>query len=179
MLAWIPHFLDRVCAVAGAFFLSQFPAFYQQYTQRLAGHLSELTRHLTALQRLAEQSGKTLPAYIQKFVSSRDLDFSEQGAFMNSLLERHLQLSNAYTHLVQANPLERPWVLMTHAQTDIMRGVLTDFQPAISLTLEGLLYATLGIMAGYLVFACLRRLVGAIITFVKKGSSDKMGVNFF
>lgn len=153
MLSWISRFLDRLFAVGGAFLFSQFPAYFQQYTQRLAGHLAELNYHLAELSRIAQASGKSLTAYIHKFSTNPDLDFAQQGVMMQGLIERQYILSDAYRKLTEASLFAKPYLFSVHFQADIAKGTLHDFQPALAFTAEGLLYAILGIVFGYAIYS--------------------------
>jgi hypothetical protein len=158
MLRWLGGVVDRILVVLGAFLFSQFPAFLQQYSQRLGGHLAELNRQILELQRLAMQSGKTLPAYIHKFSSSGDSDFSRHGAQMQKMLERQVELSDALNHLTHATLWTKPVAFIQHLQWEIAQGTLSLFQPGLSLTMEGLVYAAMGMVVGYCFFTTLHRL---------------------
>lgn len=162
MMAWISRWLDRLLAVAGAFVFSQVPAFMQQYTQRLGGHLAELQRHLQELQRLAAASGKSLPQYIAKFANNPDPDFARQGELMQGLVHRYHQLSDSAQQLAQASPLMRPIVFVQHVQADIAKGTFDSFQAAFAFSLEGLLYACAGMMCGYLVYSLIVRFINTV-----------------
>lgn len=161
-MKWLAALLDRLCAVLGAFIFCQFPAFFQQYAQRLGGHFAEVSRQTQEFDRLARQSGKTLHQYIQKFLSNSDPDFARQGEIMQALVQRKHQLSDALMQLNQATPLSRPWAFVSHLQADIAKGTLSDFQPALTLSVEGAIYAFVGLVVGYLAFALIRRLVVAV-----------------
>lgn len=170
----VVNFADRVCAVAGALLFSQFPAFYQQYIQRLGGHLEELNRYLHQLERLAQHSSKTLPEYIHKFLTSSDADFSAQGVLMQSLVQRQLELSDYYQQLRISPALFRPWALLTHFESESARGALADFEFGLVLSLEGLAYAVLGIVFGYFCFSCFKRLcwgIGKLPSLMKRAVS--------
>lgn len=162
MLQGLAKILDRCCLVLGAFCFSQFPAFFQQYTQRLAGHVAELSHQLRELQHMALQVGKTLPEYIHKFSSHQDLEIAQQGAWMLNMVDRHLRLSDAMAHLSNAEIWARPYVFAKHAQWDIVQGTMADFQPGLHFTLEGLVYVVVGMCVGYSIYAVVRRCVRTV-----------------
>ena len=56
-----------ICGFAGALLLSQFPEFFQQYTQRLGGRLDEVRAQVSSLEERAVESGKDLEAYLRVF----------------------------------------------------------------------------------------------------------------
>lgn len=162
MIAWLSHILDRVFAAVGAFLFSQIPAFMQQYTQRLGGHLSELNHQLVQLQKVAKLSGKTLPDYVAKFLGSADLDFVRQGELMQQLIERQQVLAQAFTHLIHADAFQRPLFFIRYIQFDIAKGTMQSFQPSLTFSEEGLFYALLGVLAGYGIYALFLRAVTLI-----------------
>ncbi|TAG29309.1 MAG: DUF2937 family protein, partial [Verrucomicrobia bacterium] len=57
--------LDRALCVAGAVGFSQAPEFFQQYLQRLGGHLDEARLVLARFQGVASESGLTLRELIE------------------------------------------------------------------------------------------------------------------
>lgn len=148
MFKWLNRFLDRIFAVAGAFVFLQIPHFFQYYTQRLGGHLAELHLQITALQKVAEKSGKSLQEYMQKFLNQSDKDFMSQGEIIQGILTRHLDLSEAYRVLVNATPFTRPFAFLKHAQFDIAMMTLKDFTVGLTLSMEGMIYALVGIVFG-------------------------------
>ena len=62
--------LDRVLCVLGAVGVSQAPEFFQQYLQRLGGHLDEARRQLASFEAVAKQSGITLQQLTKAHVGS-------------------------------------------------------------------------------------------------------------
>lgn len=155
---------DRLCVVAGAFAGSQIPQFMQQYMQRLAGHVEELQRVIDHLNQLAAHSNKTLNQYIYKFLSNSDPDFSRQGEFMQQMLIRWEQLSQALQSIVNSSMWARPYVLLTHLDYDIAHSTLHSFQPGLSLTIEGFYYTGIGLISGFLLYQGLSKLIQIIYT---------------
>lgn len=156
LIGWLVGICDRICAVVGAFACSQVPLFYQQYTQRLAGHVAEAELQVMFLQETAARSGKTLEAYIGKFLSQTDTDFIAQGHLMEGMVTRLSSLKEAYGALVHATPWWKPYYFARYSQTDIAEAAFRDFSPGLSLTLESALYACVGMLVGYVSFQCVR-----------------------
>lgn len=150
--------LDRVFVVAGAFIGSQVPAFMQQYTNRLAGHVEELKHLVEAIQKSASLSGKTLDQYIHKFLTNSDQDFVQQGEFMQSLVNRWDSFSTALRHLSESTVWSRPFVFIRELHYDVAGSTLYSFQPNIVLTIEGLCYTGLGILTGYSTYYLLTKI---------------------
>jgi hypothetical protein len=151
--------LDRLFVVAGAFIGSQIPSFMHQYTQRLAGHVEELNHLLEDLRKVASYSHKTLDQYIEKFMSSTDLDFSRQGEFMQNIVVRWEDLSQSLNHLLQSTIWNRPYVFLSHVNYDIAKETFYSFQPGLALTGEGMYYTGIGLAMGYIFYQILAKLL--------------------
>lgn len=154
MFKWISALLDRICVVIGAFIFSQIPLFMQQYRLQLAGHVAELRFQVGLMQQVALSSGKTLEQFIQKFTQSSDVDFASQGQIMSAMVSRLQTLSEGLAALNNASVLSRPYEFFIHYQQDIGRAAFESFEMGIPFTYEGLVYALVGIVVGYL-FYCL------------------------
>lgn len=155
-MEWLWHVMDRSISALCALACMQIPSFFVQYMQRLSGHIQELHRQLNTLTRLAEANGRTLSQYIQKFLSQADRDFSDQGAWMEGLLQRHMELSQSWQAMQEADAWHRPFVFLTHVDRSIALSAGEEFQPAVVISTEGLLYAFLGILIGSCCVFCLR-----------------------
>lgn len=158
-LAWI---FDRFFIVLGAFIGSQIPEFMQQYTQRLGGHVDELSHLLAALKKSVARNHKNIESYIQKFLSNSDTDITLQGEFMQSILLRWQKLSASLHSLVESSVWERPYVFVKNLDSDIFASTVGAYHPGISLTVEGLCYTVVGVLLGSAVYQVLR-VVGSAI----------------
>ncbi len=152
MFRWLNSLIDRIFAAIGGLVFLQVPQFYQQYTQRLAGHVDELKIMIGTITQAAEKNGKGLIAYIHKFLQHSDPDFASQGAMMKMMVDRESQLSNSLLAIQEAGPFSRPYYFVKNLNIDICWATLKDFQPGLMLTTEALLYALLGICAGVLLY---------------------------
>lgn len=179
MLKWISGLLDRIFAAAGAVLFSQCPLFIQQYIQQLSGHATELRLQVNAIQQAATHSGKTLEQFIQKFVDSGDVDFVRQGDIMLAMVSRWYNFSDAYSALQNSSVFSRPFVFVFHFNWDIAKSTWHNFIFGLPFNLEGLIFALMGILFGYLFYFGLRRLFlgiwSAIKSFFKRQPADKMG----
>ena len=156
MWKWIDKFFDRAFAVLGAFVFSQAPEFFQQYTQRLSGHVAELKHYVLEMEQMAALTGKALPQYLAKFLSSSDPDFASQGKLMEQMINRYQDLQVSLTSMQEANAFTRPFAFFAHFQPDIAGAACMDFKPALALTAEGISYAVVGLVAGYYFYALLK-----------------------
>lgn len=157
MLRWIPKILDRVFVVAGALFFSQAPMYMQQYQQQLIGRVAELQWQVDSMRHAADRSNRSLEQYVHKFMTSEDIDFSQQGEIMNSTVERWRSLSFSLNAFQQASIVTRPFVFVANLNYDIAISTLQHFEMGIAFTTEGLIYGLLGMFIGFLIFAIISK----------------------
>ncbi len=141
-------FADRVLAVTGAVLFSQAPEFFQQYFQRLGGHLDEARRMLAQFEQTARQAGVSLDDFIRRTAANADTAVARLADTMAAAVERVQSLQAAHDALRDASAWTRPFVFLRHADWEISRATTAVFKPAVPVTLEGGLYA----LAGMLVF---------------------------
>ena len=136
--------LDRALCVVGAVVFSQAPEFMQQYLQRLGGHLDEARRQLAQFKSVAAQSGLSLEQFIRQTNANADLAVAKLGGVMTDAAARVEHLETAQAAIHGASPLSRPFVFLRHVDTEIANATWSIYQPAVPTTVEGLLYALLG-----------------------------------
>lgn len=153
MSNWLTGLFDRIFAVVGALVCAQAPMFIQQYSQQLSGRVAELKLQVGAIANVAAQGNKPVTQYIQRFLDSGDQDFMLQGELMQKMTLRYGHLSEALTDLGTSSMWSKPFVFMRDFSWDIAQSTFTDFQPGIPFTLEGFIYALIGIGLGYGFFA--------------------------
>jgi hypothetical protein len=136
--------LDRALCVAGAVLFSQAPEFMQQYLQRLGGHLDEARRQLAQFKNVAAQSGLSLEQFIAQTNANADAAVAKLGGVMSEAVERVVHLETAQAAISQASPLARPFAFLRHVDAEIANATWSIYKPAVPTTVEGLLYALLG-----------------------------------
>lgn len=152
MLRWFDRMMDRIFVVLGTLILLQMPLFMQQYYLSLQGHEKELEYQIDKMNQTALKSGKTLPQWIQKFISSSDPDFAKQGELMQDMLTRKEELNDAMSAWQRATVFQRPFVFLQYYKTDIVKDTWKMFQFGIPFNLEGLAYAVIGMGVGYMFY---------------------------
>ena len=153
---------NGLSGVAGAGSLSQFPTYYQQYLQRLGGRVDQAQIQVARIEAAAREEGMTLAQYIEKFASSADTTYQQQGTVLREEVADLDRLRNAVDALTQAPPIERPWRLLQHMDADTARTALNDFALGLPLTTEGFVYAGIGLILGMIILAILKRLLSGL-----------------
>ncbi len=161
LLGSLDTLIDRILCVAGAVLFSQAPEFFQQYLQRLGGHLDEALRQLARFRQTAADAGLTLDQLIDRTAASADQAVAPLGRAMREAVTRADTLQAAHDALASASAWSRPFVFLRHLDAGIARATWAVFKPAVPTTAEGLAYA----LAGMLVFLAayhlgLRRMFG-------------------
>lgn len=147
--------LDRVLCVLGAAGLSQAPEFFQQYLQRLGGHLDEARRQLAQFEAVARQSGITLQQLIDTTQAQQPAAVAKLGGVIAENQQRVESLAAAESALREANLFERPFVFLRHVDWDIAARTWEVFKPAVPVTIEGLVYAGAGMVLALVLYqAC-------------------------
>ena len=144
--------IDRVLCVLGAVLFSQGPEFMQQYLQRLGGHLQEAQRQLSLFREAATRSGRTLEQFIAQTHTNPDAGVVQLGAVMNDAVERTASLQAAHDALASSSLWMRPVVFLEHLDTGIAQATWSAYKPAVPTTLEGLMYAAVGMMVFLLLY---------------------------
>ena len=130
--------LDRILCALGAVLFSQAPEFMQQYLQRLGGRLDEANRQLNEIRSVALRSGISLEE------DSAHVNHKDILELLEHATQRVSFLSHAELVLKEASLLTRPFVFLTHIDWAIFQSTLSVYKPAVPTTLEGLVYALLG-----------------------------------
>jgi hypothetical protein len=136
--------------VALAVALSQFPEYAQQYTQRLGGAVDELSAIVEEFDRAALEGGLDRQAALERYNSSNDEFLAGRGTSMSATIQRYDVLSSTLTRIQGADALQRLQSMPAYLDTDIGRRTLENYRPAVPVTMEGILYAGLGFIVGYL-----------------------------
>jgi hypothetical protein len=138
--------------LAGALLLSQFPEFFQQYTQRLGGRLDEVTAQAIALEGRAAEAGKDLASYLERFLTDPDPNIRREGRVLAALPVRRAELQQAYLALTGVGRGWRAKTFVQHFDWKIVRTTAAVYQPATPLTAESGVYAGAGFGAGAMAF---------------------------
>jgi hypothetical protein len=142
----LERFLERALCVIGALAFSQLPEFFQQYLQRLGGHLDEARRQLEQFRDTAAHSGLTLDQLIDQTNAAREPVVAGLGKVMADTELRVQVLSASEAAIRDASVWTRPFVFLRHCDPRIAHATWLAFKPAVPTTAEGALYAGAGML---------------------------------
>jgi hypothetical protein len=142
-----------------AFAASQGPEFAQQYRQRLGGALDELSAIVERFDADAARQGLTREQGLNRLKDAPDPFARQRAAAEESTIRRQEKLKLQKEVLASSGPVMRVTSLLTEGDRELMGRTLSEFEPAVPVTTEGVLLAAGGFAGGYL----LTRLMGGIV----------------
>jgi hypothetical protein len=132
--------------VAGAAGLSQFPEYSQQYNQRLAGAVDELSRVVADFDASAAAEGLSREAALAQMVGTPFVE--RRQADMRRSFDRHARLSADLSALQNAGPFMRAYHAARLTDREIAARAWGDFRPALPLDFAGILFGLAGFVMG-------------------------------
>jgi hypothetical protein len=149
----IGRILNGLAAIGGAGTASQFPAFYQQYLQRLGGRADQARAQAERVQEAALSLGLSPEQYMQSLQTSAEAAARREAEVVAASLADAQSLTAAFERLAEAEPAMRPALFASHFDPSIAAATAESFQPALPLSVETLVYASLGMLLGLLLLA--------------------------
>nr|WP_255434887.1 MULTISPECIES: DUF2937 family protein [unclassified Paracoccus (in: a-proteobacteria)] len=135
-------------ALAFALALSQFPAFSDQYVQRLGGQADALRQVAAEFDTSADRAGLTRQAALEQIAGSAFLD--SHGQDMGRVFVRLARIESDLDLLRAASPLERIALPHRMRDTETLAATWGDFRPAVPLTAAGFWATGFGFLLGWL-----------------------------
>ncbi len=145
--------------IAGAAILSQYPAFSQQYMQRLAGQVDALTVVVTDFDASALASGLGREEALTQMTGTEFLEARAKD--MRATFLRHARLTDNLDALRAASPMKRIAMPQRMADPATLRAAWADFEPAMPLSTPGAVTAGAGFVTGWIGVAALLSLMAA------------------
>ncbi|MES0811844.1 DUF2937 family protein [Roseibium sp. SCPC15] len=136
---------------------SQLPEFSQQYRQRLGGAIDALEEVLADFKRDAAQFGLSLQEAIDRQLASDDPFIKARGNSMAAAEVRLSSLKQQQLELSGAGSIERLVIFARGFDRRLAQATMQDYQPAVPVTVAGLLSAGAGALGGFLI---IRLLIG-------------------
>lgn len=147
-----------VGGLAGAVAFSQFPEYSQQYTQRLAGAVDELSRVVDRFDADAGALGLTR----QEALADMERAGGMAGAraeSMRQVFTRYHKLSYDLNVLRPEAPARRAAMIWRMTDREVAHKAWQDFRPAVPVTMDGVGFGVAGFLAGLCVFGSLRAIL--------------------
>ena len=155
--AAVEGFLDRLVCVLGAMVFAQAPEFFQQYLQRLGGHLDQARSQFASFEAAARAAGKPMAQFVGDTLANPEPGIAKLGSAMREASEQVDSLTAAHAALVGASVWSRPFAFLGHLDVGIARGTAAMFKPAVPTTLEGAVYAAVGVALAFGIWhVCIR-----------------------
>lgn len=145
--------LRLIVAVVFAVILSQFPAFSDQYVQRLGGQVDALSRVASEFDASATRAGLTRDEALADLSGS-----AFRAAHQDDMRRVFTRLDRARADLQLlriAGPLERMALPHRLRDTETLSATWSDFRPAVPVTTAGLSAAGIGFALGWLLTSLL------------------------
>ncbi|MCW6508709.1 DUF2937 family protein [Lichenifustis flavocetrariae] len=130
---------------------SQLPEFVQQYSQRLGGAIDELRSVVTQFDHDSAGQSLTRAQGIARLEDNPDPLAQGRGHDMETTVTRVERLERQRQAFAVAGPLSRYAVFAEDFDPRIAAGAYAEFEPALPVTLGGLVAALLGFAGGWLV----------------------------
>lgn len=144
--------LRRMAVAIGLLFAALFaqgPEFAQQYRQRLAGAIDELSRIVATFQAEAATHALTTEDAISRLEGNSDPLARERGQDMESDIARLDRLKASLASFRDSEPVRRLVTLARNFDPETARRAMADYEPALPTTTEALLIAGLGWLFGW------------------------------
>jgi hypothetical protein len=151
----IGRLINLTAGAAGASATAQFPEFYQQYLQRLGGRVDQAVLQANRIREAAAAENLTLSNYLDSFLTSQVSAHRRQGEILIQELDDADRLRDSLDALTRSQIWERPFVMLSQADTDILQAAATVFKPAVPITPEGFVYAAVGVVLGIVLLKAL------------------------
>jgi hypothetical protein len=134
-----------LCGVAG----TQAPEFAQQYRQRLAGAVDELTRVVATFDAEAAAEKLSPEQAIDRLQANGDLLARERGRDMADDKARLGRLKEALAAFTDGAPVKRLVTFFATFDAGAARRAWSDFQPAVPTTVESLIVGAIAWALGW------------------------------
>lgn len=147
-------------ALTGAAALSQYPAFADQYVQRLGGTVDALSQVVQDFDTSALASGLTRSEALDQMTGTPFLEARQ--ADMRRTVTRHVILTDQLARLRSATALDRIWLAPQLRDAETLRATWGDYTPALPVSTAGAVTTAIGFVTGWASIAALLSLLSRI-----------------
>lgn len=161
MKSWfrsLGNLTDRILCVLAAVVLLQAPIYMNQYQNVLAGAQLESSLSYNSLRLIAAEFDQTLREYIDELLANDNPKVVANAEEDDEKIKRYESYTASLEAFQQASVFSRPFVFLSNY--DQRLGNAVEFQPGLPITMEGFVYALLGIVLMMLLIGIVKRLFG-------------------
>ncbi len=155
-------------ALTGAAALSQYPAFTQQYIQRLGGTVDALAEVVRDFDASALEAGLTRGEALEEMTGTAFLE--ARATDMRRTFARHVILTDQLARLRAASAIDRIWMAPDMRDRETLKATWADYEPALPVTVAGAVTGGAGFVGGWAVVALL---FGALKTLFRRKPRPK------
>jgi hypothetical protein len=138
--------IGLACGLVG----TQAPEFAQQYRQRLAGAVDELSRIVATFDAEAAQEGVTPDDAVKRLEANSDSLARARGRDIAEDMGRLNRLRDALSAFETGAPVRRLFAFFESYDPETARRAFADFQPAVPTTAESGVLAAVAAVLGWL-----------------------------
>jgi len=154
-----------------ALMFSQAPEFAQQYRERLAGAVDELTTAIQIFDEKANHAGLDRQTALNIYASSNESSLNQQVDAMRRSVARYQLLSDQLEDLAAASSVLRPLVIARQPDDRIFSDAWRGFMPSFPVSLAGVIWCGAGLLIGIFGAASVSALFGAVARFRREALS--------
>lgn len=141
--------LALVASLGGGVTASQLPELTQQYRQRLHGALQELGQVVAEFEADAARHEMERDEALALYENGDDLFLQDRSLSMRRTIDRLEHLDRQSTRLAELPLALRPLAVFTDPDATVLKGAMSDFEPAVPLTVHGMVWTVSGLLAGF------------------------------
>ena len=143
---------DRIVLLATFLAAGCVPAFVAQYRHRLGGALDQVTKDLAPFREIAKQMhGGKMEKLIEHHQFSPDPTFQAEGNAIQAML-RALERLRSAVEALDTDLIHQIMALVKRADPQIAKATWAAYEPALSFSAEGLLFAGGVALVAWLLF---------------------------
>ncbi len=144
--------LDRIVLLAAFLVAGCVPAFVAQYRQRLGGALDQVIKDLAPFREIAKKlHGGNIEKLVEHHQFSPDPTFQAEGSAIQAML-RSLDRLRSAVEALDTDLIHQVIALAKRADPQIAKATWAAYEPALSFSAEGLLFAGGVALVAWLLF---------------------------
>lgn len=157
---------DRIICVAFAVLFAQVPVYISQYVDVLSGARMEAKKVYDEVAEVANEYGQSVEVFLGEMAENPDQRVRDLTGVQLNTVQRYHRYTEALEALTKRAGWLKPFALMNHYDPSIHAAMF--FEPNVPLTIEGAIYALMGVIVALLLIALVTGIVQRIRNSRKK-----------